>query len=740
MTDTALLNELCYKIGVWNTFIDRGQNKEFVADKKSKRVICKALGYPAENTAQIQRSLRKFELNKVQTFVPYSKVVQEWELHPLSLDFYVPKKEENAVVSWLLTAEDGSVQTGSFHVAETALNEVLEVYGKKYQRRTVSIQLNVPTGYHHLAFESPDFVVDSNRQMRLIVVPVSCFMPEIFQHGRRVYGFPLQLYALKSAHNWGMGDFSDLSAMAGIAHNLGASLVGINPITALFADAPEDASPYCATSRIFLNPLYIDTDVVPEAAECPAYKAFKETPDFKKTLVKARDCNKVQYTDVAKLKYKALRILFEFFKKIHLSDAAETTTARGKAFLNFCDSYQPFLTNFATFQVLRELAIRQKKSLCWWKWERGFKNPQDTKIKSVQTKYADDILFVKFQQFLAFEQYGNVARVYQTSALPIGLYTDLPVGVGENSAEVWSNQAAFMRDVTAGAPPDAFNKKGQDWSLAPFHPFGLKQLGYEPFIRVVRSAMAGAGAVRIDHAFGLMRLYLRVKGGSGAYISYSFKDMMGIIALESHRNRCLVIAEDLGTAPDGFHEEMLKSAALSFKILHFEKCWDGLRMPQDYEHRSLIASGTHDLPSYTAFWKGLDLELGKELKTLSLAQYRSHKQNRVVERQQFVAAFKKLGFPLSETAEKYETRTVPEWFIDNVYRFLAKTNSMVLLVRLEDLLGQDEQTNFPGTYMEYPNWRYKLPMSIENLEQNDSVSRICNMLKTERPLPVMENV
>ncbi len=736
MTDTTLLNELCYKIGVWHSFIDRGQNKEYIADKKSKQVICKALGYPAGNAEQIKRSLRKFELNKVQTFVSYTKVVQEWELHPLSLDFYIPKREENATVSWILTTEDGTVQSGSFAIAETALNEELEVYGKQYQRRTVSLQLNAPTGYHHLAFESADFISVSNRQMRLIVVPVSCYMPEIFQHGRRVYGFPLQLYALKSEHNWGMGDFSDLSKMATIAEELGASLVGINPITALFADAPEDASPYCATSRIFLNPLYIDTETVPESSECPAYKAFKETPDFQKTLAKSRGCHKVLYTDVAKLKYKTIRILFEFFKKIHLS---KTTTARGKAFLNFCENHEPFLTNFATFQALREQAIRQKKSLCWWKWERGFKNPQDTKIKAFQTKHADDILFIKYQQFLAFEQYGHVANVYQKSDLPIGLYTDLPVGVGENSAEVWSNQTAFMRDVTAGAPPDAFNKKGQDWSLAPFHPFGLRQLGYEPFVRVVRSAMAGAGAVRIDHAFGLMRLFLRVKGGSGAYISYSFKDMMGIVALESHRNQCLVIAEDLGTAPDGFHEEMLKSAALSFKILHFEKCWDGLRMPQDYEHRSLIASGTHDLPSYTAFWKGLDLELGKEMKTLSLVQYRAHKKGRVVERQQFVSAFKKLGLPLSDAADTYETHTVPEWFIDNVYRFLAKTNSMVLLVRLEDLVAQDEQVNLPGTYMEYPNWRYKLPVAVESLEQNENVARVCEMLKQERPRPIKEN-
>ncbi len=734
MSETALLNELCYKLGIWNSFIDRGHNKEYVADKKSKQVICKALGYPAGNVLQIQKSLRKFELNKVKTFVPYTKVVQEWELHPLSFDFYIPKEEETAVISWILTTEDGAVQTGSFDVSETALNEELDVYGKKYQRRTVSFQLEASIGYHYLAFESDNFTTVSNRQMRLIVVPVACYMPEIFQHGRRVYGFPLQLYALKSEHNWGMGDFSDLSKMADIAQDLGAALVGINPITALFADAPEDASPYCATSRIFLNPLYIDTDVVPEALECPAYKAFKESPDFKKTVARTRECHKVLYTDVAQLKYKALHILFEFFKKIHLSAAV---TARGKAFLAFCDGHQPFLTNFATFQVLREQAIRQKKSLCWWKWEKGFQHPQDTKIKALQTKYADDILFIQYQQFLAFEQYGKTAAIYQSGQLPIGLYTDLPIGVGENSAEVWSNQTAFMRDVTAGAPPDTFNKKGQDWSLAPFHPFGLKQLGYEPFVRVIRSAMAGAGAVRIDHAFGLMRLFLRVKEGTGAYISYTFKDMMGLIALESHRNKCLVIAEDLGMAPDGFHEEMLKSSALSFKIFHFQKNWDGLILPQEYEHRSLIASGTHDLPSYTAFWKGLDLELGKEMKTLSLAQYRAHKKNRIFEREQFVAAFKKLGLQMSDDG-RLDTRTVPEWFIENVYRFLAKTNSMLLLVRLEDLVAQDEQVNLPGTYMEYPNWRYRLPVPIEDLEQHAAVARICAMLKQERPLPVTE--
>lgn len=734
--NTQALDELSQKLGIYLSFIDRGTNTEYLADKKSKQTICEALGFPSQTDEQVQKSLQKLKSLSFADFAPQTLVFFEYETQPVSFELSIRKEQEFLPVSWVLTREDGTVQSGHFLlnempcVAEEAVNMVI------FQKRKIYLHLDVGIGYHSLTFLINDEKPISNASTKLIIAPKSCYLPDVLKEGKRVYGFPLQLYALKSHHNFGMGDFSDLSQMAEISNELGATLVGINPVNALFLDSPQDASPYSASSRLFLNPLYVDTDEAQEAQDNQLYETYKKSVDFQKKLKEATDNNQVQYQLISEMKMTAFQILFEKFSQIHINEQGEALTDRGEAFLSFCQKWNPFLLDFATFQVIRNVFSQEKKSLLWWRWEKEFLDAQSDKIRSFQKKHKKEISCILYQQFLAFEQYAKVAQKFCETGMKIGLYTDLPVGVGENSAEVWSNQDVFMQNVTTGAPPDIFNKKGQDWALSPFHPMNLKKSGYELFIRVLRSVMQNAGAVRIDHAFGLMRLYLRVKEAGGAYLSYPFKEMMGIVALESVRNRCLVIAEDLGTAPDGFHEEMLKVSALSFKIFHHQRNWDGLIMPQNYEQRCLIASGTHDLPSYSAFWKGLDLELAKKMKTISLKQYTDHKNTRIQERRQFLEAFQKQGLqtPPFEEWDSVSIKTVPKWFIPDVYEFLARTNSMILLVRFEDIIEQDDQINLPGTYLEYPNWRHKLPVFIDSLLTDERVLSVCNILKKERPL------
>ncbi|MBR6675203.1 MAG: 4-alpha-glucanotransferase, partial [Alphaproteobacteria bacterium] len=207
-------------------------------------------------------------------------------------------------------------------------------------------------------------------------------------------------------------------------------------------------------------------------------------------------------------------------------------------------------------------------------------------------------------------------------------------------------------------------------------------------------------------------------------------------ALESVRQKCLVIAEDLGTAPAGFHELMRGANVLSFGIFHWQKNWDGFIAPQDYNHKCLISSGTHDLPTYTALWKGLDLELAKKMKTISAEQYKMHKENRKVERTQFVKAFLSQSLPMDDmgqTPDIMAGRIVPKWFIPNSYAYLARSSSMLLLVRIEDIVEQEEQVNLPGTYLEYPNWRYKLPVALEELKTDARMIQICEIINKERP-------
>ena len=725
--DDAKLNELSEKLGILLSFTDFGTGMVYTADTKSKRAICTALGYPAQTDKAVLKSLEKYEKEQWLHQTTLTDVVYDNQLGPFIFEMSLPKTHEQDRVLFQLKREDGTCFDGYFFFKDMPLIAEKNFDKTIYQKRRIYLFLEAPLGYHSMHFQLMDGTCFDKH---LIVVPQHCYQPSFAQEGKHIYGFPLQLYALRSQKNWGIGDFSDLKSFIPIAEKVGADVIGVNPLNVLFADTPEDASPYCASSRLFLNPLYVDVSAVPEMQKLPEADRIELT----KRIQSLQNHSQVQYTAVSALKEEYFKRLYQLFVNDNFDTMNQPTTKRGKDFISFCREKGDNLLYFAVFQLLRADFIRQGKSAIWWQWDDLHQDIHTEIIQKYIKTHLAEIDLIRYQQFVVNEQYNDLIENFKKSKLNIGLYTDLPVGVCANSAEVWSNQSVFMEGVTTGAPPDVFNRNGQDWSLAPFNPYCLEQTGYKAYIDVIRQVMKGAGAVRIDHAFGLERLYLRVKKATGAYLKYNFKALMGIVALESVRNRCLVVAEDLGTAPLGFTEKMGQAKTLSFKILHYQRVGDRLIEPQHYPYHSLIATGTHDLPSYSAFWKGLDLELGLQQKTITQAQYRMHRKTRKSDKELFVKTFVEKNYPMLDDVSKIKSSdtSVPEWFIPNVYRFLSETNSQLLLVRLEDILEQDEQINLPGTYLEYPNWRYKLPILLEELAQNEKFNQICDIVMQSR--------
>ena len=728
-----LLNELSEKLGIWREFTDPDTHQIYKADTASKVAICHALGYNAETQLQVEKSLKKLVEDEYKEFAPFCLVMQPWQTKPLTVDIHVPACKEGTV-SWTLSREDGTAQGGTVALSDSELVGQLQIKEVEFYKFRLRFDLEVPLGYHTLSFLFNAQKPETNSQTQLIMTPYECYFPDSLKEGKRVWGIPLQLYACASAHNWGMGDFSDLANFANTAKELGASVVGVNPLNALFLDDPGNPSPYQPSSRVFLHPLYIDTDAIAEAQTTQEYLQFKESPEFQEFLKISQQSNKVQYEQILPMKIKALEILFDAFCVLHFDEKKEPITPRGQAFLDFCHNFDGDLDKFATFQALRLWHKKQGKSHLWWRWEKEFHQPGSEEIQKFQKKQAHAIEFQKFMQFIAFEQYENVGKAFQSAQLEIGLYADLPVGTDVGSAEVWMHQELFLTGLTIGAPPDTFNKKGQDWALAPQNPLAMKKNAYQLWRTTLQGIMRSAGALRIDHAFGLMRLYLRLKDQTGAYLSYPFKDIMGILALESQRHKCIVITEDLGTPPPDFYEQIRPFNTLGFRLFRYQKWGDAFMPPESYEPRCLIASGTHDLPTFSAFWKGLDLILMRQLDLLTEAGFKKEKEKRYQERQQLVDLFKNQQFDLPEqiSQEEWEGTVLPDWFIPLTYQFLGRSKSCLLLARLEDMLLQEEQINLPGTFLEYPNWRFKLAQILDNMLSDQRILRICEILNAER--------
>jgi 4-alpha-glucanotransferase len=490
----------------------------------------------------------------------------------------------------------------------------------------------------------------------------------------RCWLLAIQLYGVRSARNWGIGDFTDLEGLIGIAAGLGADGVGLNPLHALFDDHPADCSPYSPNSRLFLNPLYIDVEKLP-GVSLPAGAA----------IAQLRQSDIVDYAGVAELKWQALRAAFSAFK----ADPAGETR---QDFEQFRTEQGSLLSRFACFEVLRH-----KFRKAWWEWPESWRQPDETKCARLREgEDGAEIEFIEFVQWAADRQLRACRDLASKLGMKVGLYLDVAVGVQSGGFDAWHEQAAISRHLSVGAPPDALNTAGQNWGLAGFNAAGLKMKSFEPFRDMLRASMRYAGAIRLDHVMGLKRLYLVPHGyaaDNGVYVQMPFEALLAATAQESVAHRCVVIGEDLGTVPEGFREQMADWGIWSYQVMMFERDDAGaFRGIEHYSANALVTFNTHDLSTYAGWRSFRDLELKR---SLGIDPGESDEAR---------------WHALAMLADILRHHAIDGDDLYAVAGFLARTKSRLLTISLEDLLGLIDQPNIPGTVDEHPNWRRRLPI------------------------------
>jgi 4-alpha-glucanotransferase len=524
----------------------------------------------------------------------------------------------------------------------------------------------------------------------LIVAPPQAFGGDF----DRCWLLAVQLYGVRSARNWGIGDFTDLEALIELAASLGADGVGLNPLHALFDDRPADCSPYSPNSRLFLNPLYIDVEKLPEFPP----GACTESRD---AIARLRASDIVDYVAVAELKWRALRSAFEAFK-------ANPKTERHAAFSKFRTERGAMLSRFACFE-----ALRHKFNKPWWEWPEEWRQPNDARSAALHAgPDSAEIEFVKFVQWCADQQLQSCRDLATRLGMKVGLYLDVAVGVQSDGFDAWKEQAAISRRLAVGAPPDPLNTAGQNWGLAGFNASGLEITAFEPYREMLRASMRYAGAIRLDHVLGLKRLYLVPHGfaaDNGAYVQMPFEALLAVTAQESVKQRCVVIGEDLGTVPEGFREQMADWGIWSYQVMMFERDDHGrFRGIDHYSPNALVAFNTHDLSTYAGWRSFSDLKLKR---ALGIDPGESDDAR---------------WHALAMLSDILRHHTIDRHDLYAVAGFLARTKSRLLAISLEDLLGVIDQPNIPGTVDEHPNWRRRLPLAIDRIAAAVDVAALKN--------------
>ncbi len=546
----------------------------------------------------------------------------------------------------------------------------------------IELGVGLPPGYHTLEI--------GTQRITLAAAPSRCFsIADATDSDAKLWGIAAQLYSLRRDGDLGVGDFTALAQFAASAAKRGASAVALSPVHAMFYADARRFSPYSPSNRAFLNVLHADPQ-------------------------KLLDSNDHHATASARL----------------VDWPASATRHRAlceSAFQRMVDGDLPGAGDFAAFRRTRGDALT-RHALFESLDERGGRKPSvaSAAARRFAAEHDDRIAFHAFLQWRAAHDLS--AAQVAAREMPIGFIADLAVGVDPNGSECWTQPDAMLIGATIGAPPDALNAIGQSWGLTTFSPAALRRDGFAAFLKILRAAMRHAGGVRLDHVMSLMRLWLVPDGArpvDGAYLRYPFEDLVRLVALESWRNRCIVIGEDLGTVPDDCRARLARVGILGLDVLPFMRDGNAFLAPRRWRENAVAMTSTHDVAPIGGWWQGRDLDWRRRLRLFGERGEASERDERIRSKAQLARA-------LSRSGKRVSPRASEAGIVDAAIDFVGASASPLAIVPIEDLLGAAEAPNLPGTIDEHPNWRRRYRAPASRLLDTPRVARRLRSLAQRR--------
>ncbi len=723
---TESFDELARALGIAAGYRHAGGHEVAVAPEV-RAALAAAMGYCADTPAALADSLARLTRRRWRSGLAAVAVAWADAAAALPSVALVRRDGSGGRLRFTLTRDDGAVEPFERTADDLPVEASAEVDGERRLLCRVPLPGAPPPGVHRVTCDDIESAGDG---LTLIVAPPRAWAPARFAEDRgRVWGFATQLYGLAGGEGVGTGHggFGELEQVVAEAAALGADVIGLNPLHALFPNRPTRRCPYAPSSRLFLNPLYLDLARLPEWLDDPALAARLAEPRQRAALDRLARGERVDHAGVAAQVWPLLRQAFDAFCARHLA----RHTAEAAAFRRFQSDGGAALEAFGRYEAIADhqrAADPDSAGTNWQVWPAALRDPDRPEVAAFVRDHRTEIDFRAFLQWLLDRQLAQAAASARARGLAIGLYRDIAVGFDRDGADAWMSQALVPTGVSIGCPPDLRNPMGQDWGVAGFDPLRLEDRGVAPWHDLVCANMRHAGAVRIDHAFQLTRQYWVPHGRpptEGGYVRFPLEPLLALLCLESHRRRCVVVTEDLGTIPDGFRERMMAAGALSYRILHRERGPERSYLPPTaYPAMATVALGTHDQATLTGFWTGRDVAARGRLGLYpSPDSEAAAVRDRPRDRCRLVAALTALGV-LDGPAEGAEDGLPTEALVLAVHRFLAATPCRMILVQLDDVLGVRDQVNLPATVDAYPNWTQRTPIAVERIAVHPLVRRV----------------
>lgn len=699
MARRPALRALADRLGILPAYQAAGSGRRRVTSDATRVALLAALGIDAGDESAARHALEALEAEQQAQALDPVQLVGAGRRARLRL------RQPGAMpVRWELQVQE---EDGPVHAAEG-----------RWRRGAAGPRLpRLPPGVHEvrLVLHGPGTLRHASQT--LVVAPAACCDVAELLGRRRVFGLWTHLYTLRGTRDLGVGNLTDLCALARFAGRIGAAFVGLNPLHAVRNRMPE-ISPYSPVSRLFRNPLYLDPTATPEWKQGAGARLVP--PARVRELTALRRAGRVRYERVSALQRPLLAELHRRFRRIHGRGA----TPRGRAFATFCARGGELLRQFAIFSALEEHLAARGHARDWRSWPRGYREPAAPGVRDFAAAHARAVEREAWIQFELDRQLGEAARTARRAGLALGLYQDLALGSIASGFDAWAFPGLFVDGASLGAPPDEYSTTGQDWGLPPLAPRRLAAQGFRYWTLLLRAAFAHAGALRIDHVMGLFRQWWIPAGrpaSEGAYVRFPADALLAVLALESRRHGALVVGEDLGTVPRGLPARLARAGVLSSRVLLFERDRRGRFRPASrYSRRALVTANTHDLPTLAGFWEGRDLVDRRTVGAIpDAAAFREAQRQRAWERR---ALLRRLA------AEGLAGRTDPPPAYPElsaaVHAFLCRTPAPLVGVALDDLSGETEALNLPGVSPErHPSWTRRMRLRVDALGRDPGVRR-----------------
>ncbi len=652
---------------------------------------------------------------------------------PFELLVRAPESMVEAACELEVRWEGGGVERRRFPLTDRPAAAQAALRERVFLARRLPLPAHPPLGYHDVRVTLSPGGPELSALTRWIVCPDRAWLPETLEAGARTAGLAVSLYGVRSARNWGCGDFTDLERLSEwCARVVGVSFIGLNPLHAIANRQPYNTSPYLPDCAFYRNFIYLDLERVEDLRACPAAVRLLARPEVQAEIERLRQSALVEYERVHRLKLFFLKLAFRgFLREHHRRD-----TPRAREFHAYVEREGDLLERYAIHSALDQAFHRRYPDIWNWPdWPLPYRDPDSAAVRDFAQRRATSVLFYKYAQWQVDVQLAALQEHARASGLSIGLYHDLALATDARGADLWAHRRFYVSGCRVGSPPDGFAPQGQDWGFPPPHAGRHSEDCYRLFADSIRRNARHGGALRIDHVMRFFRLYWIPDGmpaTHGTYVRDHAENLLRILALESVRQRVILVGEDLGTVPDSVREALDRFGILSYRLLYFEKEAGGqFKLPHDYPRRALVAATTHDLPTLAGFWAGRDVEARRAAGLLgSDSAWRAQSAERAAEKQKLLDALFRLGL-------------LPEWFPRSAAQvgeltgelhnaitgYLASTPSMLMVLNQEDLTKETEQQNLPGSTHQYPNWRRKMKYSVEEMETSPAIADYVAMFR-----------